>query len=81
MIVQFTPYAEWPYDSKVDVADGTAVGEAWILTGGMVVKGTWERALAADAVVYKDVAGNPIRLPPGRTWIELPPIGSPATVT
>ncbi len=81
VIVQFTPYAEWPFDSQVRVADGTASGPAWILSGGMVVKGTWERQNPMEAVVYKDAAGNPIRLPPGRTWIELPRSDAPANVT
>lgn len=80
VIVQFTPYREWPADSKVKVADATDTGEAWILTGGMVVKGRWERAQPGEATVYRDTAGQPIRLPPGRTFVELAPLGSPANV-
>jgi hypothetical protein len=80
VVVQFTKYAQWPYDSKVELAEVVGRGEAWILSGGMVVKGTWEKADSEAVTVYRDATGGEIRLPAGRTWIELPKEGSAANV-
>jgi hypothetical protein len=51
-----------------------------VLTNGMIVKGTWSKPSTEAVTTYTDAAGAPIKLTPGRTWVELPPIGG-ATVT
>jgi hypothetical protein len=50
-------------------------GEAWIFSNGQLVRGTWERAFPEAPTVFKDALGNPIALTPGRTWVELFPLG------
>lgn len=50
--------------------------EAFVFTGGNVVHGIWTRAdrLQPFALVADD--GKTIRLTPGRTWVELPRVGT-----
>jgi hypothetical protein len=79
VILQFTPSSEFEADSKVSVAQATGFGEAWILTSGMLVKGTWEKFSPTAVTVFKDAAGAPVRLPPGRTFVQLIAPGSAAT--
>jgi hypothetical protein len=69
VVVQFTNY--------LDVSDAETVGEgdAWIFTGGRVRKGRWIRPNLDTPARYVDAAGNPILLTPGRTWVELLPLG------
>lgn len=54
-------------------------GEAWVLTGGRMVRGRWIKAGPGVTTAYLDTSGAPIRLTPGRTWVELVPVGN-ATV-
>jgi len=84
VIVQFTGYQASPGD--VD-ATGTAVekaatvgsGDAIVMAGGMAVRGTWSKASASVYTTYTDASGAPIKLLPGRTWVELARIGAAAT--
>ena len=50
-------------------------GEAWILTGGRLLEGTWRKGSPAEVTQYLDADGNPISLTPGQTWVNLPPPG------
>jgi hypothetical protein len=50
-------------------------GDAWILTGGKLIPAHWSKASAEDVTRYVDTAGAPVRLAPGRTWVELAPPG------
>ncbi|MEX2256710.1 MAG: DUF3048 domain-containing protein [Acidimicrobiia bacterium] len=74
VIVQFIPYGTG--------ADGDVIGtgEAWIFSNGQLIRGTWGKAYAPAATQFSDAAGNPIALTPGRTWVELAPIGTPVDV-
>lgn len=67
VIVQFIHY---PNDSE-----GITVGEgqAWVFTGGEVIRGTWHRDDARSPIRYLDAGGEDIRLTPGRTWVQLLP--------
>jgi hypothetical protein len=51
-------------------------GDAWLLTDGQIVKGTWSKPTATSVTTYVDSAGAPFQLTPGRTWVELAPKGS-----
>ena len=55
-------------------------GDAIILSGGMAVRGRWSRASPTSFTTYTDAAGAPVRLVPGRTWVELARNGAPAVV-
>ena len=49
----------------------TGAGEAWILSGGRCVKGSWERESADASTVFYDAKGNEVALQPGNTWINV----------
>ncbi|MDQ3305207.1 MAG: DUF3048 C-terminal domain-containing protein, partial [Actinomycetota bacterium] len=82
VIVQFVDYANSGFVDVTGTPSPEAVlvgeGEAWVLTGGKLVRGRWSRADLGAATSYTDSAGAPIALAPGRTWVELAPPGSAA---
>jgi len=51
-------------------------GEAWVSTGGKTVHASWSKASRAAPIVFLDDRGLIIRLAPGNTWIEMPPVES-----
>ena len=51
-------------------------GEALIATGGHTVTATWSKASVTAPVVLTGADGQPLRLAPGNTWIELVPKGT-----
>ena len=51
-------------------------GEALIATGGRTVTATWSKASINEPVVLTGADGQPIRLAPGNTWVELVPKGT-----
>lgn len=48
-------------------------GEAILFTAGSAVQGTWSKASAAAPFTLAGAEGEPLAVPPGRTWIELVP--------
>lgn len=82
VIVQFTNYQESGFRDVTGSPSPEAVlvgeGEAWVLTGGTLVRGRWSRPDPAAVTSFTDGAGQPIALTPGRTWIELAPPGTAA---
>ncbi|HLI02114.1 MAG TPA: DUF3048 domain-containing protein [Acidimicrobiales bacterium] len=87
VLIQFLPYVTSAYATgeglpPTPIPKGKMVGKgsAWLLSGGALVKGTWSRRSLISPTVYRDGAGQPFRLAPGRTWIELPPDGTKITV-
>jgi len=75
VVIQFVSYVGVPGVGQSQQAVTVGEGEAWILTDGKIVKGTWSRPDPKLPAVYKDAAGNPVKLTPGRTWVELPEPG------
>ncbi|MDP9020020.1 MAG: DUF3048 domain-containing protein [Actinomycetota bacterium] len=75
VIVQFVDYREAGFRDVTGAPSPEAVlvgeGEAWVLTGGTLVRGRWSRPDPAAVTAFIDAAGQPIALTPGRTWIEL----------
>jgi hypothetical protein len=59
----------------------TGTGPAWFLSAGKILRGTWSRPGLTAVATYKNAAGAPVQLTPGRTWIELVPVGNVPTVT
>jgi len=84
VVIEFVGYHNTGYvdPSGAPVPEGDLVGtgECWVLTNGMIVKGTWTKPTTEAITTYTDAAGAPIKLTPGHTWVELPPIGG-GTVT
>jgi hypothetical protein len=62
--------------AQVPEADLVGEGDAWVLTGGRLVKGHWSRPADDRTTTYTLPSGEPIRLTPGRTWLELVPLGN-----
>ena len=60
------------YEGKATTAVSVGSGTAWVMTNGTVVQGTWTRADRAQRFELKGPNGEPLKLTPGRTWIELP---------
>jgi hypothetical protein len=60
----------------VPQADFQGSGTAWVLTDGKLVEGHWTKSSDRAVATYTDGAGNPIRLTPGQSWLELAPPNS-----
>jgi hypothetical protein len=58
-------------------------GDAWVFSDGKIVRGKWSRSEASQDTRFTDAAGKPIKLTPGRTWVEFVPASPdyPVTVT
>ena len=77
VILQFVTYHD---TGQVD-STGTAVpeadvigdGDAWVLTGGMLIPCRWSKSSDTDVTRYTDASGAPVKLTPGKTWVELVP--------
>ncbi len=83
VIVQFTAYTETDEvdqsETTVEKAAVVGSGDALILAGGTAVRGRWSKPSAEAYTTYTDADGAPVRLAPGRTWIELARNGAPAS--
>ncbi|MEI8239026.1 MAG: DUF3048 domain-containing protein [Actinomycetota bacterium] len=54
-------------------------GSVYVFTGGKVVHGTWTRPDRKHVFTLEDDKGDPIKLTPGRSFVELPRIGGNVT--
>ena len=83
VVVQFTAYQETDEtdqsDTTVEKAVTVGSGDALILSGGMLVRGRWSKPSAGAFPTWTDSTGAPIKLAPGRTWVELPRTGAAFT--
>ena len=57
-------------------AQSVGTGEVFVFTGGNYIHGTWTRADRLLPFTLTDDSGAPIKLTPGRTFIELPRVDS-----
>ena len=76
VVMMYVNYTRAFDDPRSPEAVSVGKGEAWVLTNGVVVATTWSRATGTDPFVFSDAAGNPVKLTPGRTWVELAEDGS-----
>lgn len=85
VIIQFIPYVNTGERDRAGspVPEGKVVGsgEAWVFVGGQFVKGTWSKTSSTAVTTFADSAGQPIKLAPGRTWVEMPGTGTVPTVS
>jgi Protein of unknown function (DUF3048) N-terminal domain/Protein of unknown function (DUF3048) C-terminal domain len=73
VVVLFTPYGTSKADPKSPEARTVGKGSAWVFTAGKLIEGCWTRpSRDQGAVVTLCGSTDPIKLTPGRTWIELP---------
>ena len=77
VIIQFVDYVQ-----NGGIPDGQLVGQgpAWVFTAGNIIEGTWVKTAPETPTQFLDAAGAPIKLTPGRTWVDLAPPGN-ATIT
>lgn len=47
----------------------TGSGEVYVFQNGIVIKGTWEKSSISSQIIFKDSAGEVIKLAPGQTFI------------
>jgi hypothetical protein len=88
VIVQLIPYVTDGYavgegiSPPPPIPKGQSVGSgtALVLTGGGVINANWTKTSSAAATVFTDSTGKPIALAPGRTWVELAPVGTAPSV-
>ncbi len=77
VVVQFVTYHDTgQVDSTgtaVPEADVVGEGDAWVLTGGMLIPCRWSKASDTDITRYTDASGAEVQLAPGKTWVELVP--------
>lgn len=82
VVVQFVPYRDTGQRDRsntiVPEAELVGTGEMWAFSDGKVVKGTWTKPALEAPTTYVDAAGQPVKLTPGQTWLELPKPGSAA---
>jgi hypothetical protein len=71
VVVQFVDYRTSPADRRSPEAVTLGQGAVWVFAGGKMIPGTWERSDPGRPAALKDAQGQPIRLTPGRTWVEL----------
>ena len=45
-------------------------GDAWIFSAGKMIRGKWSRTAQTSPTSFTDTNGVPVRLTPGRTWVE-----------
>jgi hypothetical protein len=56
----------------------TGVGDIVAFSAGRMIKGRWSRGNHSQAIQYIDYTGAPLRLTPGRTWVEIFPVDGEA---
>jgi hypothetical protein len=82
VIVQYVQYRSSGFADAAGSPSPEAVltgeGDALVFTGGTLVRARWQRADLGATTTYTDVAGQPVLLAPGTTWVEL---ADPGAVT
>jgi hypothetical protein len=53
-------------------ADTVGSGEAWVLTAGAVIHAHWAKPDINSVTTYTSDSGQPVKLTPGQTWVQLP---------
>lgn len=59
-----------PLDPVTEIINKS--GSFWYLNQGRQVSGTWAKAAVADVFTFRCADGTPLKVAPGRTWLELP---------
>lgn len=75
VLIFVTDYSTSAADPISPEVRSTGSGELVALTGGSIIRGTWQRPTPEDKPTLTDALGNSIRLTPGRTWVLFPENG------
>ncbi len=81
VVVLETAYEPSPADADSPEAQSLGEGAAWVFTDGRMIEGRWDRTESTEPWRLRTVEGEPIRLTPGNTWVELPTPGVAPTLT
>lgn len=87
VVIQMTniTYGPWVENSGGGLeAESHIIGQSgvvYVLRDGVMVKGTWRSPVNGGPTQYRDASRSPIALSPGRTWVEIYPLGSPVSVS
>jgi hypothetical protein len=77
VVVQFVSYHDTGLvdssGTSVPEADVVGEGDAWVLTGGMLIPCHWSKPSNTDVTRYTDATGAEVQLARGKTWVELVP--------
>jgi hypothetical protein len=80
VVLRITPYVDSgvrdSVGSVVPEAETVGAGDAWLLSGGRAQPGRWEKTSDDAITTFTGTDGEPLRLLPGRTWIEMLPPGA-----
>jgi hypothetical protein len=71
VIVMGVQYQPSPVDARSPEAQTVGEGPVFVFSDGKFIEGRWKRELGIYPLAFFDLAGNPIALSPGNTWIEL----------
>jgi hypothetical protein len=88
VVVELVPYTTDGYAVGEGINPAPAIpkgqvlgsGTAVVMTGGMVIHANWTKASPTSVTQFSDAGGQPLLLAPGRTWFELPAIGTALNV-
>jgi len=74
LVLMMVNYLPSPIDARTPDAQVLGSNTVYVFTGGTVRTGSWLRFASTDPYQFFDnfTDLNPIRLQPGRTWVELP---------
>ena len=81
VIVQFVTYGQSSASSITPEPHLVGKGEALIFSGGRVANATWQRASSTAVTLFTYVSGQPVKLTPGSTWVELARTGTATVVS
>lgn len=75
VVIMVTDYVTSPADAISPELVSVGSGQLYVLTGGVVIEGTWTRETADAKPVLLDSSGASIALTPGSTWVLYPESG------
>ncbi len=81
LIIQFVGVGNMPNDAPRRKVDVFGQGPAAFIINGKHLKGTWQRASAAEKTTYLLENGDEVTLAPGNTWIAMHPNDKTVEVT
>lgn len=80
VIIEFVSYTNTgftdPAGNPVPQVNSIGSGTAIFLSGGKEATGTWSKPTEGSVTTFSDSSGMPIKLAPGRTWVQFAPIGA-----
>ncbi len=79
LVVLFTPYGVSVADPKSPQAESVGSGSGLVFVDGHQVAVNWSRPANTSPYRFTTADGAPYTLPPGRTWVALPAVGSAVT--